>query len=66
MIKNNQHKYSISNVQSPADFLEAQGLVSAYTVAQFKPHSKICNESKQKNEVNREFDQAEELGGRSK
>ncbi|WP_419883467.1 IS3 family transposase [Peribacillus sp. B-H-3] len=41
--------------------MDEQGLVSAYTVAQFKPHSKSCNESNQKNEVNREFDQAEEL-----
>lgn len=41
--------------------MSEQGLVSAYTVAQFKPYSKSCNESNQKNELNREFDQAEEL-----
>lgn len=38
-----------------------QGLVSNYTVAQFKPHVKSCNESGQKNELNREFDQEEEI-----
>ncbi|WP_141769930.1 IS3 family transposase [Bacillus massilinigeriensis] len=41
--------------------MKDQGLVSSYTVAQFKPHSSKCNESNQKNELNREFDQEEEL-----
>lgn len=41
--------------------MNEQGLVSNYTVAQFKPHSKACNESNQKNELNREFIQDEEL-----
>lgn len=41
--------------------MQEQGLVSTYTVAQFKPHSKSCNESEQKNELNREFDQEEEM-----
>lgn len=41
--------------------MNEQGLVSTYTVAQFKPHSKDVNESTQKNELNREFDQKEEL-----
>jgi transposase InsO family protein len=35
--------------------MQEQGLVSAYTVAQFKPHVKPCNKSEQKNELNREF-----------
>ena len=35
--------------------------MSTYTVAQFKPHAKWCNESEQKNELNREFDQEEEM-----
>jgi putative transposase len=41
--------------------MNEQGLVSTYTVAQFKPHTKSCNESNQANELNREFDQAEEM-----
>ena len=32
--------------------MQEQGLVSAYTVAQFKAHAKSCNESEQKNERN--------------
>ena len=36
--------------------MQEQGLVSTYTVAQFRPHTKLCNESEQKNELNREFD----------
>jgi putative transposase len=41
--------------------MQEQGLVSTYTVAQFKAHAKSCNESEQKNELNREFDQEEEM-----
>jgi transposase InsO family protein len=41
--------------------MNEQGIVSSYTVAQFKPHSSKCNESNLKNELNREFDQEEEL-----
>lgn len=41
--------------------MKEQGLVSTYTVAQFKPHVKACNESSQRNELNREFHQEEEL-----
>jgi putative transposase len=37
--------------------MNEQGLVSNYTVAQFRPHSSKCNESAKKNELNREFDQ---------
>ena len=37
--------------------MKEQGLVSTYTIAQFKPHASTCNESKQKNELNREFKQ---------
>ncbi|WP_412973470.1 IS3 family transposase [Niallia circulans] len=39
--------------------MREQGLVSSYTVAQFKPHSKKCNESQQQNELNRAFHQEE-------
>jgi transposase InsO family protein len=35
--------------------MKAQGLVSKYTVAQYKPHVDKCNESKIANELNREF-----------
>lgn len=41
--------------------MKEQGLVSKYTVAQFKPHVDTCNESAVKNELNREFDQEEEM-----
>lgn len=35
--------------------MKQEGLVSSYTVAQFKPHVDKCNESKVANVVNREF-----------
>jgi putative transposase len=41
--------------------MKKNGLVSKYTVAQFKPHVDKCNESKAKNELNREFNQQNEL-----
>ena len=41
--------------------MNEQGLVSNYTVAQFKPHPTKCNETEQKNELNREFNQEDEL-----
>ncbi|MFS1511322.1 IS3 family transposase [Chengkuizengella sp. SCS-71B] len=41
--------------------MKEQGLVSTYTIAQFKPHPTTYNESKQINELNRNFDQEEEL-----
>ena len=37
------------------------GLVSNYTVAQFKPHKSRCNEAPVKNELKRAFNQDEEL-----
>jgi len=36
--------------------MKKQGLVSVYTVAQFKVHKDTCNESLVTNELNREFD----------
>jgi len=36
--------------------MKEQGLVSTYTVAQFKVHKDTCNESLVTNELNREFD----------
>lgn len=41
--------------------MQEQGLVSTYTLAQFKPHTKSYNESEQKNELNRAFAQEEEM-----
>lgn len=35
--------------------MKINGLVSNYTVAQYKPHVYKCNESKVANELNREF-----------
>ena len=37
--------------------MKQHGLVSNYTIAQFKPHVDKCNESKAKNLVNRQFNQ---------
>lgn len=37
------------------------GLVSNYTVAQFKPHKSACNEAPIKNELQRHFTQEEPL-----
>lgn len=36
-------------------FMKKNGLISVYTVAQYKPHKTTCNESAIKNELNREF-----------
>lgn len=41
--------------------MQEQGLVSNYTVAQFKPIKSKCNEDPVKNELNRAFDNQEEL-----
>jgi transposase InsO family protein len=41
--------------------MNEQGLVSTYTVAQFKPQATDCNESNQENTLNRRFHQKEEL-----
>ncbi|AXF57354.1 IS3 family transposase [Salicibibacter kimchii] len=41
--------------------MKEQGLVSKYTVAQFKPSKTACNESAVGNTLNREFDQDQEL-----
>jgi putative transposase len=39
--------------------MKEQGLVSTYTVAQYKTHKTTCNEEIQSNTLNREFDQTE-------
>lgn len=41
--------------------MKEEGLVSKYTVAQFKPTKSTCNESEVGNVLNREFDQDQEL-----
>ena len=41
--------------------MKEQGLVSKYTVAQFKPTKSTCNESEVGNVLNREFNQDQEL-----
>src|SRR5699024_4480863 len=40
--------------------MKEQGLVSKYTVAQFKPTKSTCNESEVGNVLNREFNQDQE------
>ncbi|AOH54919.1 hypothetical protein ABE28_011200 [Peribacillus muralis] len=40
--------------------MKEQGLVSSYTVAQYKPQQSSCNESILANKLNREFHQEEE------
>lgn len=41
--------------------MREQGLVSNYTIAQYKPSKATCNESNVGNALNREFDQSQEL-----
>lgn len=41
--------------------MKEQGLVSKYTVAQFKPKKTLVNESEVGNQLNREFNQNEAL-----
>src|SRR5690625_5194904 len=41
--------------------MKEQGLVSKYTVAQYKPAKTTCNESEVGNVLNREFEQDQEL-----
>lgn len=42
-------------------FMKERGLVSNYTIAQYKPYKSTVNEDPVKNELNREFDGQEEL-----
>ncbi|MBM7839579.1 hypothetical protein JOC54_002859 [Alkalihalobacillus xiaoxiensis] len=44
-----------------ARIMKEQGLVSIYTVAQFKPTKTACNESEVGNTLNRKFKQDQEL-----
>lgn len=39
--------------------MKEQGMVSAYTVAQYKPHKTACNEATTANVLDREFQQTE-------
>ncbi|QAV15153.1 hypothetical protein BA6348_21730 [Brevibacillus agri] len=41
--------------------MKKNGLVSVYTVAQYKPHKSSCNDSPIQNELNREFTKNEPL-----
>jgi putative transposase len=41
--------------------MKEQGLVSTYTVSQFKPQKTTCNDSEIQNTLNRQFDQEKEL-----
>ncbi len=41
--------------------MKEQGLVSNYTIAQYKPYKTSCNESQIANELDRQFDQKDEL-----
>ena len=42
-------------------YMDLNGLVSNYTVKQFKVHKSTCNEDKIENKLNREFDREEKL-----
>lgn len=42
-------------------YMDLNGLVSNYTVKQFKVHKETCNEDKIENKLNREFDREEKL-----
>lgn len=42
-------------------YMDLNGLVSNYTVKQFKVHKETCNEDKIENKLNREFDRKEKL-----
>ena len=41
--------------------MKENGLVSNYTVAQYKPHAAKCNEEKIADELNREFNNKQPL-----
>lgn len=51
----------VSSRRRISRIMKENGLVSKYTVAQFKPHIDKCNESKVENELNRRFNQQKEL-----
>ena len=68
IFRENRNKYGTRKIKKKLDKLEWQvsrrrigrimkqeGLVSNYTVAQYKPHVDKCNESKIANVVNRQF-----------
>ena len=52
----NDNGYQVSR-RRIGRIMKQEGLVSKYTVAQFKPHVDKCNESKVENLVKREFDE---------
>ncbi|WP_226569212.1 IS3 family transposase [Bacillus stratosphericus] len=51
----------IVSIRKIGRMMNKLGLVSKYTIAQFKPTKSSCNESEQTNELNREFHQDQEL-----
>ncbi|MBR7796075.1 IS3 family transposase [Agaribacter marinus] len=62
-------KKALANLSEPkqvsrrriGQFMHEMGLVSNYTVAQYKPHKLTCNEAPIKNELQRQFNQDEQL-----
>ena len=52
-LQNQNYKVSRRRISR---IMKKLGLVSKYTIAQFKPHRKKCNEDPIKNELNRKFD----------
>ncbi len=55
-----KHNWQVSR-RRIGRIMNEQGLVSKYTVAQFKPHKTLVNESEIGNKLNREFNQNEAL-----
>lgn len=57
---NDQRKIKIV-LEKLGRIMKEQGLVSKYTVAQYKPTKTTCNESEVENVLKRKFDQEQEL-----
>ncbi|WP_147554130.1 IS3 family transposase [Bacillus testis] len=57
-LKKQDHRVSRRRI---GRIMKEEGLISSYTLAQFKPHKAQCNEEKVGNELDRSFHQQEEL-----
>jgi putative transposase len=59
-IELNKKKWNVSR-RRIGRIMKEQGLISKYTIAQYKPSKSTCNESNTANVLNRQFNQVEEL-----
>ena len=60
-LKQNQLNQAILSVKEELDVMQENGLVSSYTVKQYKVHHSTCNNDNIENRINRNFNQEERM-----